>query len=237
MAGKPCDRAGWEHNLHEEAASAQEETTASLFGDIDKFYDNVAHHHLWKEGLAVGFHPRLLLLMLFVYSQPRIITIDGAHSDPITVSGTILPGCSLATTGAKILVLRLLLATQSSWPQVRIKNIVDDITMQTNGKQADVVYRIAGAAQQLTTGLMALDLPLSAKKTAFMASSSEVAKQIIKALWPLPIPRKTTLRNLGTDAGGGAKRSSATQSRRLAEALRQGKASPGNRGSRRKTPS
>ena len=110
--------------------------------------------------------------MLFVYTQPRIITIEGAHSDPIIVTGTILPGCSLATTGAKILVLRLLQATQSNWPQLRIKNIVDDITTQTNGKQAYVVARIAGAAKQLTTGLMALDLPLSAKKTAFMASST-----------------------------------------------------------------
>ena len=54
VAGKPCDRAGWEHNLHEEAATALGETTASLFGDIDKFYDNVAHHHLWREGLQLG---------------------------------------------------------------------------------------------------------------------------------------------------------------------------------------
>ena len=113
VAGKACDRAGWEHKLHEEAATALHQTTASLFGDIAKFYDNVTHHQLWKEGLAVGFHPRLLLLMLFVYAQPRIITMDGAHSDPIPVSGTILPGCSLATTGAKILMFGLLFATQS----------------------------------------------------------------------------------------------------------------------------
>ena len=37
---------------------------------------------------------------------------------------------------------------------------------------------------------------------------------------PFHIPRKTALRNLGTDTGGGSRRASATQSRRLAEALR-----------------
>ena len=152
--------------------------------------------------------------MLFVYLLPRIITIDGAHSDPIAVVGTILPGCSLATTGAKMLVLRLLSSTQASWPLVRTKNIVDDITMQTNGKQHQVVHRIVGAAKQFIKGLIALDLPLSAKKTAFMASSSETAKQIQMALLPFHIPRKTALRNLGTDTGGGSRRASATQSRR-----------------------
>ena len=117
-------------------------------------------------------------------------------------------------------MFRLLRATQSNWPRVRIKNIVDDINMQANCNQADVVSSIAGATHQLTTGLLALDLPLSAKKTAFMASSCEAAKQTIKALRPLRIPRRTTVRNLGTDAGGGARRSSATQITRLAEALR-----------------
>ena len=79
--------------------------------------------------------------------------MDGGHSDPIRVSGTILPGCSLATTGAKILMFRLLRATQSNWPVVRTKNIVDDINMQANGNQAEVVSSIAGAAHQLTSGL------------------------------------------------------------------------------------
>ena len=92
--------------------------------------------------------------------------------------------------------------------------------MQANGKLNDVVVSIAGATHQLTTGLSALDLPLSAKKTAFMASSSEAAKQLTIALRPLHIPRKTLIRNLGTDAGGGNRRVAATQNKRLAEALR-----------------
>ena len=37
-----------------------EEATASFFGDIDKFYDNVSHATLWQEGLATGFPPALL---------------------------------------------------------------------------------------------------------------------------------------------------------------------------------
>ena len=220
VSGKPCDRAGWEHNLYEEAATAQGDNTASLFGDIAKFYDNVSHHHLWREGLAVNFHPRLLLLMLLVYSLPRVITINGAHSEPIPVTGTILPGCSLAATGSKLLMFRLLSAMQISWPLVRTRNIVDDITMQTSGSQQLVVHNIAGATKQLMAGLTGLDLPLSAKKTVFMASSGDTAKLIQTALKPYAIPRKTALRNLGTDTGGGSKRTSATLKNRLKEALR-----------------
>ena len=55
VEGRPSDRAGWEHNLYDEAALGQGDLTASFFGDIEKFYDNVSHHILWEERQAVGF--------------------------------------------------------------------------------------------------------------------------------------------------------------------------------------
>ena len=57
VAGRPCDSAGWSHNLYEEAATGLGEATASFFGDIDKFYENISHTKLWQEGMATGFPP------------------------------------------------------------------------------------------------------------------------------------------------------------------------------------
>ena len=58
VEGRPSDRAGWEHNLYDEAALGQGDLTASFFGDIEKFYDNVSHHILWEESQAAGLPPR-----------------------------------------------------------------------------------------------------------------------------------------------------------------------------------
>ena len=69
--GTARDRAGWEHNLYDEAALGQGDLTASFFGDIEKFYDNVSHHILWEESQAVGFPPALKQPMLAMYEGPR----------------------------------------------------------------------------------------------------------------------------------------------------------------------
>ena len=104
VEGRPSDRAGWEHNLYDEAALGQGDLTASFFGDIENFYDNVSHHILWEESQAVGIPPALMQPMLAMYEGPRAIFIAGACSPPVDVIGTILPGCSLATTAAQILL-------------------------------------------------------------------------------------------------------------------------------------
>ena len=129
--------------------------------------------------------------MLLVYSLPRIITINGAHIDLIAVAETILPGCSLATTGAKILMLRPLSAMQINWPPVRTRNMVDDITLQTRCSQRLAVHNIAGAAKQLMAGLAGLDLPLPPTENSFHGILRRNSKLNQTALEPYAIPRKT----------------------------------------------
>ena len=102
---------------------------------------------------------------------------------------------------------------------VRIRNIVDDINIQSSGNETLVVRSIAGAAKQLIAGLIELELPLSTTKTAFMASSNTAARRITEALLPHKISRKHAVRNLGTDTGGN-KRTTATQSKRFLEAFK-----------------
>ena len=40
-AGKPCDMAGWTHNVVQEAALAMELEVATLSGDITKIYSGI----------------------------------------------------------------------------------------------------------------------------------------------------------------------------------------------------
>ena len=218
--GRACDRAGWAHNLWEESATSAKEEVASFFADIEKFFGNVSHLKLHQEGLATNFPPKLLRAAMSMYAGQRAIVVDQTYGRPKHVVGTILPGCSIATTAAKILMHRLLCNINLRWRQVRIKNVVDDVALQAHGSKDDTAISIGGATLQLIIGLRQLKLPLSLTKSAYMASSKPLAARLDKMWKKYRIPRKLSIRNLGTDSGGGSRRSTRTSDSRLTEALR-----------------
>ena len=116
--------------------------------------------------------------MMVMYEGDRIIVVGGACSRPVSVVGTVLPGCSLANTASKVLLYRLLRRVDDRWPLVRVKNVVDDIALQSNGLEDVIVPQMAGAALLLVIGLRTLELPLSLPKTAYMASSTRLAARL-----------------------------------------------------------
>ena len=61
--GKPCERAAWCHSLIAAAARARKQCVASLFFDLKKFYEQVAHETLLGEGQRTGFNLHLLLCL------------------------------------------------------------------------------------------------------------------------------------------------------------------------------
>ena len=220
VSGRPCDRAGWLHNLSEEAAIGAGVETASFFADIAKFYENVSHQVLQREALAVGFPPKLLRALLAMYQGERAIIFDGAASAPVTVHGTILAGCSCALSLTKVLLLRTLLRIQTAQPMVYIKNVVDDVSLQGNGPKHTVSHCLGSATVQLVQGLSALRLPLSQKKSAYVTSSTELGRMLESSWSPYIFERKRSVRNLGVDAPGGKRRCTTTRDGRLTEALR-----------------
>ena len=157
--------------------------------------------------------------MLAVYEGQRILVIDGAHSRPVSVVGTILPGCSLATTAAKILLYKLLFRVSLKWPRVRVKNVVDDFSLQIHCPEDEIGSLLAAATLHLVIGLRTLQLPLSPPKTAYLASSATLAATLDWIWRKYKFPRKLSLRNLGTDAVSGGRRASAVQNSRFTEAM------------------
>ena len=100
---RPCEQAGWCHNLIEEAALARGVQVASLFADLAKFYEWVSHEILAREAKAVGFNMRLLRALFGLYKGKRAIVYKGAVGQVVDAVGTILAGCSNATTLAKVI--------------------------------------------------------------------------------------------------------------------------------------
>ena len=63
----------------------------------------------------------------------RVLSFHNATGEVFTAVGTILAGCSLATTFAKIILFRLLSDLSETHPDVKIRNVVDDVHAQCLG--------------------------------------------------------------------------------------------------------
>jgi len=156
-----------------------------------------------------------------LYSGSRSIVFGQACSAPLEAGGTILAGCSCATTLAKVLLLRLLVAVTKAFPSAEAKNVVDDISLQSLGPQRFVASVLGKAGNMLARGLEDdLRLPISANKTAFVASSDDLARAL-EATWSARgFKRKQHARNLGVDATAGRTRATPISTQRLASAAK-----------------
>jgi hypothetical protein len=155
VKGRACDAAGWCHNVLAGIARHVGFEVATLFGDIEKFYEFVSHGVLNVEGDACGFPPDLLRALCGFYAGPRVAVYDGVCSQIINAGGTILAGCSCATALAKVLVYILLSGLAHRYPSVHLKNVVDDISLQEVGTRRLVVRTLGEAGKDFARGIRA----------------------------------------------------------------------------------
>jgi hypothetical protein len=106
--GKDCMRAAWLQATLAAFARHRGLECGSFFSDLEKFYEKVEHRMLAEEAVATGFPSPLLFALLGLYSAPRAISYNGCCSKATRIFGTILAGCSCATTLAKVSLYRLL---------------------------------------------------------------------------------------------------------------------------------
>eukprot|EP00972_Heterocapsa_arctica_P008770 1287091-Heterocapsa_arctica.AAC.1 len=66
---------------------------------------------------------------------------------------------------AKVLLIRLLRQISANFPSMHIKNVVDDVSMQSLGTERFVGMVMARAGHHFALGIKRLGLPLSSKKT------------------------------------------------------------------------
>ena len=204
--GKACDAAAWCHNILAGYARYIGMDVATLFTDIEKFYEFVSHSVLASEAEADGFPLDLLRALCGLYAGERAASFEGVVSDVIVAGGTILAGCSCATALAKVLVYRLLRSLSGKYAGLHLKNVVDDVSIQVVGTSRFVANNLGRAGREFAEGLRDLRLPLSVDKTCFVASSLAL-EQLLQAEWfAYGFKVKDTCRNLGTDATAGRKR-------------------------------
>jgi hypothetical protein len=230
--GRPCDRAAWSHNIFRAAAQGAAVSYASVFLDLCKFYEMVGHDTFLAEASATGFSEHLAACLAMSWGGLRYMEVDGAASAVFRVHGTILAGCSAATSAAKVLVLRLIRAVRLDTPSLRLWNVVDDFAGVAVGPPAHVRTAVGLGTKRLIVGLRALGLDLSPGKSKVMASSAGLEQDIIKLIGQTEFKAASWARNVGADVSGrGGRRTSiaaartalaASRSRRLGKLRRCG---------------
>eukprot|EP00959_Pyramimonas_sp_CCMP1952_P467938 9492425-Pyramimonas_sp.AAC.1 len=157
---KECDRAGWNHAMMSE------------FARIKRF-------HTAK---ATGLSLRLARAAIQLYVGARVLTFQGGISDIVHATGTILAGCSLATSFARVVLYRLLSAVAAAYPSLMIRNVIDDVSMQSIGTVRLVGEQLGGAGVMLKEGFEKLKLVPSGKKTLYTSSCKELA-MVLNGMW------------------------------------------------------
>ena len=182
------------------AAKGQQQSAASLSLDLAKFYEHVGHDHLWEEGRKTSFSTRLLACWCASYEGWRFLEADKCATFPFWAFGTILPGCSGATTAAKLMLATLLETVATRLPTYRLWNVVDDISGHVAGTPKMVQVLTAEAVRLVVEGLQARGLPLSKGKSKVLIDGPDNLKQaLLQQLEVLEIDESDTARNVGAD--------------------------------------
>ena len=93
-----------------------------------------------------------LLPLMGMYAGWRALEVDGLTTRAFEAVGTILAGCSNATTVARVLLVRLLRKTHRAFPSLNIWNVVDDVSCQVAGHAKGVAMIVGGAGNMLAVG-------------------------------------------------------------------------------------
>ncbi len=207
IAGSSALRSGLMANILDEAARAKSQDTATLYVDMEKFYDTISLTKLLQLCLQVGFPGRPLILSLMLYAGPRIIRASGNVGQIFVASTGLLAGAGSATDQARAFLYQLLDESHKIFPKQPIAQYVDDLRQRAEGHAFQVLLDFPPAATHLLQGLIDLGLVLSSKTTV-VASCRKLGRNLVKRLTAegFPVNFATSTRDLGLDSSAGTSR-------------------------------
>ena len=205
--GRCCLDVALRRLVRSEITKVESTHGVTLFVDLQTFFDTCRYEHLVRQGGDLKFPPIILNQAIAAYMGNRVIVSENLVSPGIEATAGILAGCPAAPSIAKLaihpvaseLLAQPVLSNLDAW--------IDDLT-------ADVIHRspvcaAAGAVKiyrLLQTVLDTQGLTLSATKTCFVTTSSEVTKALSKLLAPGEPQIQPLARDLGVDSGGARRR-------------------------------
>ena len=186
--------------------------------DLRKFYDLVDAAFLLPEALRLGYDPVVLLMAMQVHLAPRTLRCHGAYSQIITVSNSIIQGCTQSNTFGRIILFQILNDLHYAIPNVLLGEHVDDLRHRTEGCNVEQAIGDSVAATiKLIDDIKAIGLEVAENKCHVVATRPKDAERVVSALAGngINFTAEISVRDLGVDAGLGNRRFTATMDKRM----------------------
>ena len=124
---------------------------SSVLLDLVEAYE-FFRHQIWAQKCReVGLPLYYARWCLVTYGGPRVLKLEGACSEIFRVNTSIVAGCAGATTMLRAMLLQACDEVVGECPRVRLKVVVDDISLQALGSPSSVVNQIGRATNLLVS--------------------------------------------------------------------------------------
>ncbi|CAK0909165.1 unnamed protein product, partial [Prorocentrum cordatum] len=195
------------------------EAWASLFLDLEKFYDNINLVKLIKKADALEYPPVELYVCTLMYVAPRVARASGPYGAPLVPCNSIVAGCNHANNAARTMLYDILELAHRTAPKAWPRQYVDEVQIRAEGACSIVGHQIATSAASIIRSCEADQLPISGK-SAVVASHPAVRDAVgaTAAAMGLALAQAEIMKGLGCDTTIGRRRRRATQAKRASQA-------------------
>ena len=146
--------------------------------DIPKCYEHVGHQRLVQAVRERQFPLIILTVALEIHRSPRRIISGKVCSEAESLNKSVVAGCTFATYLMKTLLHVLLVSLAGVAPEIKVRNVVDDITLQIVGLEKPAAEATIKAVALAQRGLADLRLPVPAKKSFYIMYGEFSAKPL-----------------------------------------------------------
>ena len=108
--------------------------------------------------------------------------MDRAVSEEICAAGSVIAGCSCATTLARVMLYDLLLRGRSALQVGRVVNVIDDVAGHGIGSRGVLVRQITAFVDGVVQMLAAKRLPINWTKTKAMGTENRPSNNASRRL-------------------------------------------------------
>jgi hypothetical protein len=176
---------------------------------------------------ALGYPLTELFLGMMVHRSSRVLRAEGAVSQYLKPTSSIIAGCMQSTSWARVVMYDLLEEAHNRFP-VTIQSWVDDMTQRTHGQHKGseerdkVAQAMVEAGSLVATGMKAKGCRVNIGKSFILASDSDLASRIQKGIEDktgTTLHKVQVARDLGIDSGFAKRRRLPTAKGRMCKGV------------------
>ena len=161
-----------------------DESTSSVYWDLQKFCDSIDVRHLLRLGAECCFPRRVAVVDLQVHLGLRALRWAGASAKPQLVANSIPAGGKFSYAHARMMSHGISEEVHRVAPLVRVHRHVDDLVQCAVGRQTAVIKQMVEVAEITTFACDRQSLAISPKSTT-CCSDVETEALLRRGLWSL----------------------------------------------------